>query len=91
MENYFDEEFYQWDDNAHAAYLSIQGEIPLESKFVSYDDEKSIRSKIEFIRQRGVGGAIIWELSGAHFREAAKGEKDPLLQAVKREVWGGEP
>lgn len=88
MEDHFDEKFYRWDEKAHAAYLSIEGSLPLENKFVSYDDEKSIRSKIEFIRQRGIGGAIIWELSGAHFKNAQQGKKDPLLQAVKSEVWG---
>ncbi len=88
MEQYFDEEYYNWDDAAHAAYLSIEGDNLLDNKFISYDDEWSVKSKIEYVRQKQIGGTIIWEISGAHLKNEPPGNKDPLLQSVKREVWG---
>lgn len=88
MEQYNEEGNYNWDDAAHAAYLSVNGEDLLEHKFISYDNEQSVRSKIEYVRQKQIGGTIIWEISGAHLKDEPPGNKDPLLQSVKREVWG---
>lgn len=88
LRDYFDEDKYHWDDKAHAPYLSFEADNLLERKFISYDDERSIESKIEYVRAKGIGGTIIWEISGAHFKDNPQGEKDPLLQRVKYEVWG---
>jgi chitinase len=88
VEEYYDEKFYRWDDEAQAAYLSLDGDTLTENKFISYDDEKSIQSKIRYVREKGIGGTIIWEISGAHFSNEPEGSKDPLLQVVKQEVWG---
>jgi chitinase len=33
------------------------------STFISYDDEQSIGLKAQFIKNRALGGAMIWELS----------------------------
>lgn len=87
-EEYFNESDYQWDEKAHAAFLSIESGNLLEHKFISFDDERSVKSKIEYVRNKGIGGTIIWEIGGAHLRDNPDGEKDPLLQSVKREVWG---
>jgi chitinase len=88
VEEYYDEKFYRWDEEAQAAYLSLDGDTLTQNKFISYDDEKSIQSKIRYVREKGIGGTIIWELSGAHFSNEPEGSKDPLLQVVKQEVWG---
>jgi chitinase len=31
---------------------------------VSYDDPQSIREKVRYVRERGLGGVFIWELGG---------------------------
>ena len=36
------------------------------STFISYDDEESIAAKMEYIRNKGLGGAMIWEMSQDH-------------------------
>ena len=33
------------------------------STFISYDDEESMGAKMQYIRNKGLGGAMIWELS----------------------------
>lgn len=48
-----------WDDTAKAPYLWN----PVEKTFVSYEDEESIKLKIEYLKQRGLGGVMFWEHS----------------------------
>jgi GH18 family chitinase len=37
----------------------------------------------EFVRVKGIGGMIIWELSGGYRSDQPGGQRDRLLQAVK--------
>ncbi len=48
-----------WDDTAKAPYLWN----PEEKTFISYEDEESIKLKIEYLKQRGLGGVMFWEYS----------------------------
>lgn len=86
-EKHYREDYYHWDDTAKAAYLSIDNAIPLQKKFISYDDEKSIEAKIKYVREKGIGGAIIWDLTGGYRKDQPEGKRDLLLQKVKEELW----
>lgn len=44
-----------WDDVAKAAYL-YDGDL-----FITYEDEQSLGHKIDYIREKGLGGIMIWE------------------------------
>lgn len=88
-EEYYSEDYYHWDDTAKAAYLSIDHAIPLQKRFISYDDEKSIEAKINYVRDKGIGGTIIWDLTGGYQKNQPDGKRDPLLQKVKEELWRG--
>ncbi len=83
---FYRKNLYRWDEKAEAAYLSIPGDRPEHHKFISYDNEASIRSKIRYVQEENLGGVFIWELGGGHFSDRPEGEKDPLLQSVKREA-----
>ncbi len=48
-----------WDEEAKAPYLWN----PESQTFITYDDEESLRHKTEYIRARGLGGAMFWEYS----------------------------
>lgn len=52
---------YHWDDTAKVPYLT--GKDGLNS-FVSYDDERSIGLKGQYIVDNELAGAIIWEITG---------------------------
>lgn len=86
-EEFYDEKYYHWDDTAKAAYLSIDNPVPLQKRFISYDDEKSIEAKIKYVRDKGIGGSIIWDLTGGYQKNQPEGKKDQLLQKVKEELW----
>ena len=48
-----------WDDTAKAPYLWN----PTEKTFISYEDEESIKIKIEYLKNRGLAGVMFWEYS----------------------------
>ena len=86
MKEFYSEENYRWDDEAKAAFISISSIIPLNNRFISYDDEKSIEAKFDYVRNKDLGGLIIWELSGGYQKDRPKGERDILLQEVKHQL-----
>ncbi len=48
-----------WDATAMAPYLWN----PDSALFISYEDEESIKLKIEYLKQKGLGGVMFWEYS----------------------------
>ncbi len=48
-----------WDDTAKAPYLWN----PAEKTFISYEDEESVKIKIEYLKKRGLAGVMFWEYS----------------------------
>lgn len=69
-----------WDSIAHAAYISV---TTGSGKFVSLDDARTMQAKAEYIRSKGIGGIILWELGGGYRSNQPAGQRDQLLQAVK--------
>jgi chitinase len=90
MAQYYRPDRYHWDNHAQAPYLSIDAPALADRKFVSYDDETLCAKKVAYIRQKGLAGGIIWELSGGYRADQPSGKRDLLLQAVKR-AWRSQP
>lgn len=59
FEQYLDNPAYMegWDETAQSPYLDGEG------KFISYEDERSIRVKCGLVARYGLAGAGFWELS----------------------------
>jgi chitinase len=51
-------------------------------QWVSYDDERMIGKKTDFIREMGLGGAMVWSLDFDDFAGICGQGKYPLLKAV---------
>ncbi len=88
MDTYYQPQRYHWDPQAQAPYLSVDAAQVKDRKFITYDDETLCMKKVQYIRQKGLGGAIIWELGGGYRGNQPDGQKDTLLQAVKQ-AWRG--
>ena len=82
MKTYFKPERYHWDETAGVPYLSVAAEGSKPGAFISFDDERSLRLKIDYARRMKLGGAIIWELANDYRRDLPAGRRSPLLQAV---------
>ncbi len=81
MSCYYDASRYHWDEAAQAAYLSISGSTLVKDGFISYDNEESVKRKIDYMRAKGLGGIILWELSEGW--RPGRTPPDPLLRAFK--------
>lgn len=79
---------YHWDDEAQAAYLSVEGAAPSDAQFVSFDDERTADRMARYARGKGLGGMFIWDLGAGYRAEQPEGRRDALLQAVKRAAAG---
>jgi chitinase len=70
-----------WDESAQVPYLIKKD----KSSFVSYDDEKSIRLKADYVMNQKLSGVIIWEITGDYV-ESSPGSgivgKTPLIDTV---------
>lgn len=73
---------YHWDTTAQAAYLSITNSPASGDMFISYDDARACQCKVSYVRNRGLGGLMIWELA----QDYVKGQPAPLTQAIKQSL-----
>ncbi len=58
---------YIWDDCAKVPYILK----PDRTKIISYDDEKSVGLKCQYILEKEVAGVIIWELSDDYYQDSS--------------------
>jgi chitinase len=87
MESYYDEGAYHWDSLARVPYLSFASpQPPVGCTYISYDDEQSIEAKGEYLKSRGLGGVIHWQINEGYLSSAPVGQRSPLLLAVHDHV-----
>uniref|UniRef100_A0A1Y1NCR6 chitinase n=1 Tax=Photinus pyralis TaxID=7054 RepID=A0A1Y1NCR6_PHOPY len=53
-----------------------------ENQWVSYDEQRSVGVKVQYIKQRDLGGAMIWSIDTDDFRGTC-GTKYPILTTIK--------
>jgi GH18 family chitinase len=87
MGGYYSSNFYQWDASAQAAYLGVNKTNSTNDAFISYDDGRACQAKVNYARNKGLGGIAIWELGQDH----TPNTPDPLLQATKQAVAATSP
>ncbi len=88
MESYYRSKA-AWDSSAQASYISIDNPGSAQDEFVSFDNERSIRAKSEYVQKMGLGGVIIYDLGAGYRRTLPKGYRDLLLQSVRYGLAGG--
>jgi chitinase len=87
MTSYYSASARQWDALARVPYLSFASpHAPEGCTYISYDDEQSIAEKGAYVKAKGLGGVIQWELNEGYLSSAAAGHRNPLLSAIHDSV-----
>lgn len=75
---------YVWDDEMKVPYLVD------ENQWVGFDDERSIRHKMKWIKSSGFAGAMVWTVDMDDFNGTVCGGnvKYPLIGAMREELRG---
>ncbi|KAF0304743.1 Chitotriosidase-1 [Amphibalanus amphitrite] len=74
---------YIWDYEMSAPYL-VDGD-----QWVGFDDERSVRMKMDFVKELGLAGAMVWAVDMDDFTTAGcQGAVYPLITAIREELLG---
>lgn len=75
---------YVWDDEMKVPYL-VHGD-----QWVGFDDEKSIRHKMHWLKDKGYGGAMVWTVDMDDFNGTVcvGNVRYPLIGAMREELLG---
>ena len=73
----------KWDVGAQAAYYSAS------NQFVSFDAETTLTVKARYMKSKGLGGVIVYEVAAAYRPSFPAGYRDRLLQSVRHAFMGG--
>ncbi|XP_043485682.1 chitotriosidase-1 [Polistes fuscatus] len=61
-----------------------------DNQWVGYDNPQSLKEKAEYIKAKGLGGAMLWSVETDDFQGAC-GEKYPLLKVLNNVLLNGPP
>ena len=82
---------YAWDEKAEAPYLCVEGAAPVDREFVSYHDEHSAAKLLEYAREEGLGGMLLWDVAAGWIPDRPEGERHPVLKALGVQRGRGDP
>lgn len=89
--NHFQQDKYHWDEVTKTSYLSIDNPGAADDSFWSFNDEAACAAKVDYVKNAGLGGVIIWELYEGYLPPMPEGERMPQLAAIfaaKTGTWG---
>lgn len=61
-----------WDDEAKVPYLTMKSDEGKDLFAISYENPKSVAIKAEYIKSKGLGGAMFWEYGADDNNQLAK-------------------
>ncbi|CAG0881604.1 unnamed protein product [Darwinula stevensoni] len=75
---------YIWDPEMEVPYV-VDGD-----QWVGFDDERSLRNKIKWLKKEGYAGAMVWSIDMDDFTGGVcgGGGKYPLMTAMREELFG---
>lgn len=75
---------YAWDDEIKVPYFVEQ------DQWVGFDDERAIRGKTRWLKEKGYGGAMVWTIDMDDFNGTScmGNVRYPLIGAMREELFG---
>jgi chitinase len=77
----YDEQYRHWDSDALEPYLSLPRPDSFGAKYISFEDEQSLKAKGAFTRENGYGGIIIWTINEGYI--ASRADPNFLMEALR--------
>ncbi|SQC94167.1 Chitinase A1 precursor [Cedecea neteri] len=62
----------EWDDDAKVPYLTLKSSEGKPLFAISYENPRSVKIKAEYIKEKGLGGAMFWEYGADDNNQLAK-------------------
>ncbi|CAG9812647.1 unnamed protein product, partial [Phaedon cochleariae] len=59
-----------------------------DNQWVGFDDERSLKTKMAWLKEEGFGGIMIWSVDMDDFRGSCGSGKYPLINAMRQELEG---
>jgi len=83
MDKYYVKKYEKWDAKALVPYVSYKkAKGEWDCGFISYENEKSITAKMEYMKDEGLGGAIVWNIGTGYYPNKSSSKRHPLLKAA---------
>lgn len=87
MDLYYNETIAHWDDKAKTPYLASERPIgPLQCNYVPFEDTRSVSLKARYAVNRGLGGAIVWNINQGYRSSQTGDERDALLRTIASDL-----
>ncbi|MBP9760389.1 MAG: glycoside hydrolase family 18 protein [Candidatus Pacebacteria bacterium] len=87
MGDYYSKKYEKWDSRAKVPYLSFKkARGDFKCGFISYENERSIREKMAYVKKEQLGGAIVWNIGTGYFPDASRSKRHPLLKTAWEEL-----
>lgn len=101
MKNRYQPTYYKWDNATRMPYLSIDKSNSADDMFISYNDPRSVSEKVNYVKNKGLGGLMIWELgrecipsgaTGGSLDQCVPGQAGkyrPIMKAIRQTLRTG--
>lgn len=73
-----------YDTLAHQPWISNPGGPGWS--YINYDDEQSLPKKVEYARQRGLGGVMVFTYNSQYNKNKPVGQRHPLIKAIRESI-----
>ncbi len=88
MEDYYTKKAVKWDSRAEVPYLSFtKARGAMKCGYISYENERSIEAKMEYVLKEDLGGAMVWNIGTGYFPDASRSKRHPLLKAASNALF----
>jgi chitinase len=88
MDEYYAKTKEKWDSRAQAPYLSFSRKTgPMKCGFISYENERSVIAKAQYVKDERLGGAMVWNIGTGYYPDAKVRKRHPLLQALYKNLF----
>jgi len=83
LDDYYSRRYEKWDRDAHVPYQTYtRARGDWDCGFISYENERSIEDKMEYVLDEGLGGAMVWNIGTGYLPDERRRDRHLYLTAA---------